>query len=84
MALTKSLHTITAVANVARLIHAGNVLFVGKVAVTNKHHNGPGLAKLALAALGYDVDTSPKGCAADETVRRCVDACAKVLTEAQS
>lgn len=79
--LTKSLHTITAVANVARLIHDGNVLFVGKVAVTNKFHNAAGIAKLALLALGYDVDTSERGCESDDTVRRCVDACAKLLKE---
>ena len=82
--LTKSLHTVTAAANVARLINSGNVLFVGTVPVTNKSHTPSALAKLALAVLGYDVDTSARGCAADETVRRCVEACAKVLTEVQS
>jgi hypothetical protein len=67
MALTKSLHTVTAAANVARLLHSFGT-----------HENAAALAKAALAVLGYDVDTSPAGCARDVTVDRIVRACAEV------
>lgn len=72
--LTKSLHTVTAVANVAKFILA------------RKPFNGAAptrpaaLAAAAFHALGYaiterDISEGP----ADDTVTRCVAACAKLL-----
>ena len=67
--LTKSLHTITAVTNVARYLIVQN----------KAPRNADGLAHSALSILGYaDVDTHSK---TDETVIRCVAACAKLLKE---
>lgn len=67
--LTKSLHTVTAVTNVARYLNAQ-----GKAP-----RNADGLAHMALAVLGYgDVDTHSKR---DDTVQRCVASVAKLLTE---
>lgn len=74
MSLTKSLHTITATVNVARYrltlgAHPDNV-------------SANTLAHLSLSVLGYpEVDTSPKGCAADVTVDRIVRQIAKVIEE---
>lgn len=65
--LTKSLHTVTAVANVARELIA---LSGGK---TGDAH---ALTTRALAVLGYDIHSFAKS---DETVIRCLAAVAKVL-----
>ena len=67
--LTKSLHTVTAVANVARYLNAQG----------NAPRNADGLAHMALTILGYgNVDVRDKR---DDTVQRCVATCAKVIAE---
>lgn len=66
--LTKSLHTVTVVANVARLI-----LSMGN------HRRTPTLPDLleqSLGVLGFDVHAFSKD---DDTVARCRDAISKVL-----
>jgi|GEM_PF-3397297 len=71
--LTKSLHTVTAATNVARLL-----LQTADKAVTGDL----ALARAALAVLGYsDVAVDRDG--ADDTVARIVKACAKLLSESQ-
>jgi hypothetical protein len=69
--LTKSLHTVTAATNVARLL----------LQTADKSLTGDlGLARAALTVLGYsDVDVSRD--TTDETVQRIVKACAKLLDE---
>lgn len=69
MSLTKSLHTVTAVANVARYQRRQRLVISRDAYV---------LAKAALAVLGYDIT----GSVGDETVQRCVAACARVIAEA--
>lgn len=63
--LTKSLHTITAVVNVASYVRTHNPKLTAAQ-----------LADAALAILGYDVATFAKN---DVTVQRCVAGCAKLL-----
>jgi len=70
MSLTKSLHTVTAVKNVARYILAT--------------HKGPRPIAVMLAGAALDVLGYPdaiKHRATDDTVHRCVCACADVLAE---
>ena len=67
--LTKSLHTITAVANVARYI---------RVASGKRITDADALTAHALEVLGYDVADFAKS---DPTVARCVAAVAKMLAE---
>lgn len=64
--LTKSLHTVTAVTCVAAHLLDG----------TRRYPNPHALATSALLILGYDVDTFAK---TDDTVARCVAACAKLM-----
>lgn len=68
--LTKSLHTITAVVNVAAYIRNG-----APEGITAAQ-----LAESALAILGYDIETFSKN---DVTVQRCVAGCAKLLAGAK-
>jgi len=69
--LTKSLHTVTAATNVARLL-----LQTADKAVTGDL----ALARAALAVLGYS-DVAVERGSADDTVARIVKACAKLLSE---
>lgn len=64
--LTKSLHTITAVANVALHLYQTD----GKAA------DAHALTRAALEILGYDIGAFAK---ADETVARCIAAVQKLL-----
>jgi hypothetical protein len=68
MSLTKSLHTVTAVANVARHLHRTG----------SGHTDAPALTAAALQILGYTVDARREA-RSDDTVARCVAAVAKVL-----
>jgi hypothetical protein len=71
--LTKSLHTITAATNVARLIlQTADRSVTGDLA----------LARAALTALGYP-DVTVDRSDADPTVAKIVAACAKLLSESQ-
>jgi hypothetical protein len=63
--MTKSLHTVTAVANVAALLRS----------TTARHACAAELAAEALAVLGYDIADFAKS---DDTIVRCVAACAKL------
>lgn len=68
--LTKSLHTVTAATNVARLLSQAGAPYT----------DGATLARAALDVLGYpDVSTSTEGCAADVTVARIVKACEAIV-----
>jgi hypothetical protein len=69
--LTKSLHTVTAVANVARHMRTG----VGRTLTA------VGLAQAALNVLGYHYTTTELTRTEDDTVKRCVLAVAKVIAE---
>ena len=69
--LTKSLHTVTAAANVARYIFDSPT--------TAKRWAPRQLAKAALILLGYgDISTSEESAADDLTVARIVAACARI------
>jgi len=72
--LTKSLHTITAVANVAKYLRDSNAVRLDGTAA-----DADRLTRRALEVLGYKVNV-PVAMHSDETVRRCVDAVAKVLS----
>jgi hypothetical protein len=65
MALTKSLHTVTAVANVARYV-------VTVVPVTHPHT----LAHIALDVLGYSIDDYPP---TDPTVQKILRECSRIV-----
>ena len=65
--LTKSLHTVTAVTNVAR-----------HLMITGAGTSAVSLTRQALAVLGYEMRGFD---AQDETVQRCVAAVSKALTE---
>jgi len=67
MSLTKSLHTVTAVTNVARFIQT-----------VRPYGTAEALLQAALVVLGYSVSQFPKN---DDTVERCRAAVAKVLAE---
>lgn len=67
--LTKSLHTITAVANVAR--------YVLEREAERSRTDAYALTTRALAVLGYDITDFAK---TDETIVRCVAAVEKVLS----
>jgi hypothetical protein len=71
--LTKTLHTITAVTNVARHLRDTNAVRLNGTAT-----DAVTLTKRALSILGYQIDVA-NAMHADETVRRCVDAVAKFL-----
>lgn len=72
--LTKSLHTITAVANVARFLHSQLEL--------KGSANANQLTLAALKILGYADVSVPNP--SDETVTRCVAAVGKILAERKS
>lgn len=75
--LTKSLHTVTAATNVARHLFENEPRHW--LGTTPRDQHASALARRALLLLGYDVNTSPAGCAADVTVGRIVKACAEVV-----
>lgn len=66
--LTKSLHTITAVANVARYIRESAPRTITDARALTAH---------ALEVLGYDITTFSKS---DPTLERCIAAVEKVLS----
>ena len=82
--LTKSLHTVTAATNVARLLCDAAVT-EGELTVTrDDYRDAAALAAAALRVLGYTVDCSAHGQTADVTVQRIVAACGKILAGVQS
>lgn len=71
--LTKSLHTITAVTNVARHLMETNAVRLNGTA-----SDADVLTKRALLVLGYKVAVAT-AMHEDDTVRRCVDSVARLL-----
>lgn len=79
--LTKSLHTITAVKNVALFLHGlESATLRAEASRLADATYARSLTRQSLAILGYDIDAFSRS---DATVQRCIDAVALAITLAK-